>query len=51
MNFVFELWIDRNIYIGGVWPATDSDLRSGLGILKSDFGNLDQAGLRSRFEE
>ena len=33
--------------LGGVWPATDSDLRSGLGVLKSDFYNLDQGNLRS----
>ena len=37
--------------LGGVWPATDSDLRSGLGILKSDFGNLNQAGLTSQFKD
>jgi len=37
--------------LGGVWPATDSDLRLGLGSLKSDFGNLNQAGLRSRFKD
>ena len=35
------------LILGGVWPAGDSDLRSGLGVLKSDFYNLDQGNLGS----
>ena len=42
-NFAAEIQGIQDL--GGVWPATDSDLRSGLGVLKSDFCNLNQAGL------
>ena len=42
-NFAAEIQGIQDL--GGVWPATDSDLRSGLGVLKSDFCNLYQAGL------
>ena len=40
----------RPVYLGGVWRVPDSDLRSGLGVFKSDFQNLNQTDPKLWFE-